>query len=296
MIGIFPCAFDQLWTMSGRSDPSNWRPTVTTPPPGGTVTASRLLNPSKCSIRLSTTTGAKARQYVTGASRPGAEGTLMPIHDWTRVDAGIFHHFHQRRIVALTDVLNQRLLPRDYYALAEQQGAGFEPDVLTLKASESPEPDDDATQPPVTRPSGHGGGDEAAGGGVLVADPRVRITAETDLEFYRRKQNVVAVRHVLGRPPRGDRRDRVEGQQIGSQGFRGLRPQGCGVVEPRGPSAHPRPAADDPSRSPRDPWCALGRGRWAGVRSTQRQAIDAGRLRVGAACGLSSSRCVWETR
>ena len=59
----------------------------------------------------------------------------MPIHDWTRVDAGIFHHFHQRWIVALTDVLNQRLLPRDYYALAEQQGAGFEPDVLTLKAS-----------------------------------------------------------------------------------------------------------------------------------------------------------------
>jgi hypothetical protein len=31
-----------------------------------------------------------------------------------------------------------------------------------------------------------------------MADPRVRITAETDLEFYRRKQNVVAVRHVSG--------------------------------------------------------------------------------------------------
>jgi hypothetical protein len=31
-----------------------------------------------------------------------------------------------------------------------------------------------------------------------VAEPRVRITAETDLEFYRRKQNVVAVRHVSG--------------------------------------------------------------------------------------------------
>ncbi len=122
----------------------------------------------------------------------------MSIHDWTRVDAGIFHHFHQRWIVALTDVLNQRLLPREYYALAEQQGAGFEPDVLTLKASGAPEPDDDATQPPVTRPSGHDGGDVAAGGGVLVAEPRVRITDETDLEFYRRKQNVVAVRHVSG--------------------------------------------------------------------------------------------------
>ena len=72
----------------------------------------------------------------------------MPIHDWTRVDAGIFHHFHQRWIGAITDVLNQRLLPGEYYALAEQQGAGFEPDVLTLKASESPEPDDDGSNRP----------------------------------------------------------------------------------------------------------------------------------------------------
>ena len=31
-----------------------------------------------------------------------------------------------------------------------------------------------------------------------MAEPHVRITAETDLEFYRRKQNVVAVRHVSG--------------------------------------------------------------------------------------------------
>ena len=122
----------------------------------------------------------------------------MPIHDWTRVDAGIFHHFHQRWVGAITDVLNQRLLPRQYYALAEQQGGGFEPDVLTLKASGAPEPDDDAAQPPGTRPSGNGDGDDSAGGGIVVAEPPVRITAETDLEFYRRKQNVVAVRHVSG--------------------------------------------------------------------------------------------------
>jgi hypothetical protein len=122
----------------------------------------------------------------------------MPIHDWTRVEAGIFHHFHQRWIGVITDVLNQRLLPREYYALAEQQGAGFEPDVLTLKASEPPEPDDVASQPPVTSRSDHGGGDEAAECGVLVAEPRVRVRAETDLEFYRRKQNVAAVRHVSG--------------------------------------------------------------------------------------------------
>jgi hypothetical protein len=132
------------------------------------------------------------------ASGPEAEGMLMPIHDWTRVDAGIFHHFHQRWIGVITDVLNQSLLPREYYALAEQQGAGFEPDVLTLKANEAPEWEDDASQPSQANRSDHGSGCEADRGGLLVAAPRVRITAETDLEFYRRKQNVVAVRHVSG--------------------------------------------------------------------------------------------------
>ena len=33
---------------------------------------------------------------------------------------------------------------------------------------------------------------------MLVGEPRARVKAETDLEFYRRKQNVVAVRHVSG--------------------------------------------------------------------------------------------------
>src|SRR3954469_19642479 len=100
----------------------------------------------------------------------------MPIHDWTRVDAGIFHHFHQRWVIAITDVLNQRLLPGDYYALAEQQGAGFEPDILTLKAGGTSERDD--PPPPATRPSpGTPGGD---GGDVLAVEPRVRVTAESD--------------------------------------------------------------------------------------------------------------------
>src|SRR3954462_8364591 len=109
----------------------------------------------------------------------------MPIHDWTRVDAGIFHHFHQRWIGAITDVLNQRVLPRQYYALAEQQGAGFEPDVLTLKASGAPEPGDEVAGPPVERTTGRVNGDESTEGGVLVAEPCVRIKAETDLDFYR---------------------------------------------------------------------------------------------------------------
>ena len=48
----------------------------------------------------------------------------MPIHDWTRVDAGIFHHFHQGWIFMISEILNRRVLPGEYYALFEQQGAG----------------------------------------------------------------------------------------------------------------------------------------------------------------------------
>ena len=106
----------------------------------------------------------------------------MPIHDWTRVEAGIFHAFHHRWISAISDVLNTGLLPKDYYALAEQQAAGFGPDVLTLQDQRAEE-------------------DEPGGGGVATAlqtRPRTRFVAETDTEFYRRKKSSIAVRHVSG--------------------------------------------------------------------------------------------------
>ena len=59
----------------------------------------------------------------------------MPIHDWTRVDAGLFHAFHQRWISALCDALNTGGLPRGYFALPEQNIRGPIPDVLTLQLS-----------------------------------------------------------------------------------------------------------------------------------------------------------------
>ncbi|MBM4074380.1 MAG: hypothetical protein FJ267_01895, partial [Planctomycetes bacterium] len=55
----------------------------------------------------------------------------MPMHDWTRVAAGIYHDFHHEWISAIKHALNSSL-PESYYALAEQQAAGFGPDVLTL--------------------------------------------------------------------------------------------------------------------------------------------------------------------
>jgi hypothetical protein len=110
----------------------------------------------------------------------------MPMHDWTRVEAGIFHAFHHDWITELARALNQGLLPDDYYALPEQQAAGFGPDVLTLQtqlaggAGVSGMPEGEATTTTVrTR-------------------PRTQFTAESDAEFYRRKKSSIAVRHVSG--------------------------------------------------------------------------------------------------
>ncbi len=44
----------------------------------------------------------------------------MAVHDWTRVDAGIFHAFHLRWLGRLQDALNGGIMPPNYYALAEQ--------------------------------------------------------------------------------------------------------------------------------------------------------------------------------
>src|SRR5687767_6443877 len=45
----------------------------------------------------------------------------MPIHDWARVDADLFHHFHRCWTVAVCDALNGGILPPRYSALLEQR-------------------------------------------------------------------------------------------------------------------------------------------------------------------------------
>jgi hypothetical protein len=105
----------------------------------------------------------------------------MPIHDWTRVEAGIFHHFHQGWIDDLSRALNRGLLPPDHYALAEQIAGGLGPDVLTLQ-----------------RPSnGVGVASAPAAGVALAANPpkvHFRLRAETDL--YAAKADSIVIRHI----------------------------------------------------------------------------------------------------
>lgn len=117
----------------------------------------------------------------------------MPVHDWTRVDAGIFHAFHQQWIIALTNALNAGLLPSNYYALPEQHAPRFSPDVLTLERTNL-STDGDVEEVPETSD----GPSSGSGSTALLAKPKLAPTAETDMEFYRRKQTAAVVRHVSG--------------------------------------------------------------------------------------------------
>src|SRR5262249_8885864 len=106
----------------------------------------------------------------------------MPVHDWTRVNAGLFHHFHQRWIQALCDRFNTGDLPPGYYALSEQVASGPIPDVLTLQLGSKP-----AQQP-----------DSPAGTVLAVAPPRTRHVLRADADPYVAKANRITIRHPLG--------------------------------------------------------------------------------------------------
>lgn len=106
----------------------------------------------------------------------------MPIHDWTLVEAGLFHAFHQRWIGDLCVALNNGLLPKDCFALQEQVSGGPIPDVLSLRLAKS-ESDDDA------------GGIGAA---VMTAPVKTRIIKRSEADIYARKADRVVVRHKRG--------------------------------------------------------------------------------------------------
>lgn len=107
----------------------------------------------------------------------------MPVHNWARVDAGIFHAFHHDWITEIARALNRGLLPAAYYALPEQIAGGLGPDVLTLR-----------------RPGSNGAASitEPPDGGVAlaVAPPRVRIRVRPEANQYAAKAKAVTVRHV----------------------------------------------------------------------------------------------------
>src|SRR5262245_8717401 len=124
-----------------------------------------------------------------GGDIMGREVCAMPIHDWTRVEAGIFQHFHLEWISATQRLLNAEILPNGYYALAEQITGGRAPDVLALERIAPPTQNDYGTE---SSDSGGSAGSVA----LATAVPRVRFTAEAPTEPYARRQRRISIRHV----------------------------------------------------------------------------------------------------
>ena len=113
----------------------------------------------------------------------------MPMHDWTRVEAGIFHAFHHHWISAIGDALNDGKLPADFYALPERIEAGVGPDAMAFQDG-----GDDVGESWNGIADGTGGGTATA----LQARPRTPFVAETEASYYRRKKSSVVVRHSSG--------------------------------------------------------------------------------------------------
>ncbi len=111
----------------------------------------------------------------------------MPVHDWTRVEDGIFHDFHLAWIGELRKALNRGILPAGYYALAEQIAGSVGPDVLTLQgngASGEASVDD---------------GDSSGGTLTLVrTSPQTRFTMPFTITGYVSRQRKLVIHHVSG--------------------------------------------------------------------------------------------------
>jgi hypothetical protein len=112
----------------------------------------------------------------------------MPVHDWTRVEAGIFHAFHVAWLPELQKALNGGLLPEGYYALAEQHAGRAIADVLTLHAS--PAPVDPRALPSPLPPA-------TGATAVAEAPPRVRWKQTVEPAALTRRRTL-AIRHVSG--------------------------------------------------------------------------------------------------
>jgi Protein of unknown function (DUF4058) len=103
----------------------------------------------------------------------------MPIHDWTRLEPGDFHHFHQGWVVNLTNELNSGLLPPEYMAMTEQVTGRPIPDVVTLQAR-TPK-------------------DEPGGIAVATAPPTARVISRFEKINYAKRADRVVIRHGRGK-------------------------------------------------------------------------------------------------
>src|SRR5207249_11156859 len=98
-----------------------------------------------------------------------------------RVDAGLFHDFHQDWTIELRRALNAGRLPPGYVALADQRVGGPVPDVLTLRRMPK-------------------GPDRNVSGGTAVATapPKARFVVDLEEDTYAHRANRIVVQHRHG--------------------------------------------------------------------------------------------------
>lgn len=106
----------------------------------------------------------------------------MPLHDWTKADAGTFHSFHHLWISSLTIALNRGILPKGFYAMAEKFMGDGKPYVLALSRSDASTWNDLEA--------------ETGGLALLKAPPKTAFVQEAEEEdIYARDANRVIVRY-----------------------------------------------------------------------------------------------------
>jgi hypothetical protein len=107
----------------------------------------------------------------------------MPIHDWTRVPSGLFHHFHQQWTIEIAKALNHGVLPKGLAALVEQRAGAKEGDVLAIES----------------RARSRRATPEDSGGLLTLERPTATITDRTTKEIYAGRANRIVIKHHLGR-------------------------------------------------------------------------------------------------
>jgi hypothetical protein len=105
----------------------------------------------------------------------------MPIHDWSRIDVNLFHHFHQAWTITICNTLNAGLLPKHYSALVEQNTSGVEPDVIALQR-----------RPRTGRATAPTGGAVVTG-----TPPKTRYVFRAHQELFANRRNWITIRDSL---------------------------------------------------------------------------------------------------
>lgn len=105
----------------------------------------------------------------------------MPMHDWTKVEAGIYHHFHNMWLLAIARTLNGGLLPGTYYAMTERVTLSAEADILTRQG------------PPQNGPRPNRGRGRLA---LSAARLAVALLEKDEIAPRMRPRERVSIRHV----------------------------------------------------------------------------------------------------